>query len=448
VRAGRGWRKAAALAAMLCAIGCARPASESVAAVRDGTDRPRDYRADFELSWRGRPVGAAREELVARAGASGYRFERRERWRVARGESAVEWEIEVVIDTDGALRGERIALFRDRQLRGSARRTRAGWLIEAAGERRRAPADAEPAELVLLRMARRRQARWSGRVLLAGFEFAVAHLAVEPDGAPDRRRMTLAAAAGRLQTRVQLRADGTVAMAAGPDLAARRVARASEATGSPPDLIALGAIDVTGPRSRGRAVAIELAPGEPPPRDGQHIRRATGWIDGGAVTAWPPLSQPDPAPDPRLRALADRLVAGAASPMDRLRALALHTATRVGGDLSRGTVSAAADVAAAGRADCVGHAVLFSALARAAGFDVRLVSGYRIDGRVLERHMWAVARVGDDVVPIDPTTGEAPVRPGRLVALAAHGSAPAEIALATELAFAGLSGARARFVTR
>jgi Transglutaminase-like superfamily len=436
------------MAALLGAIGCARPASESVAAVRDGTDRPRAYRAEFELRWRGRPVGAAREELVARAGASGYRFERREQWRVARGDSAVEWEIEVVIDTDGELRGERVALFRDRQLRGSARRTRAGWLIEAAGESRRAPADAEPAELVLLQLTRRRRARWSGNVLLAGFEFAVAQLAVEPDGAPDRRRVILAGAAGRLHTRVQLRADGTVALAAGPDLAVRRVARASDATGPAPDLIALGAIEVTGPRSRARAV-IELAPASAAP-EGQRIRRtATGWIDvDGASVTWPPLSQPDPAPAAPLRALAERIVAGGSRPMDRLRALARHTATRVGGDLSRGTVSAAADVAAAGRADCVGHAVLFSALARAAGFDVRLVSGYRIDGRVLERHMWAVARVGDEVVPIDPTTGDAPVQPGRLVALAAHGSAPAEIALATELAFAGLSGAHARFVTR
>jgi transglutaminase-like putative cysteine protease len=445
VRAGRGWRKAAALAAMLCVMGCAsRPASESVALVRDTSGPRAGYRAEFELRWRGRPVGAAREQLVARPGASGYRFERRERWRVARGDSAVEWEVEVIIDTDGELRGERVALFRDRQLRGSARRTRTGWHIEAAGESRRAPAAAEPAELVLLQLARRRQASWSGTVLLAGFEFAVARLAVEPDGARDRRRVTLAAAAGRLQTRVQLRADGTVAIAAGPDLAARRVARAGDATGPAPDLIALGAVPVTG-KPRG-AVVLELAPGGAPER--QHIGRTSGWIDGGAVgTAWPPLSQPDPAPDPALRALADRIVAGGSRPMDRLRALARHTATRVGGDLSRGTVSAAADVAAAKRADCVGHAVLFSALARAAGFDVRLVSGYRVDGRVLERHMWAVARIGDDIVPIDPTTGEAPAPPGRLVALAAHGSAPAEIALATELAFAGLSGARARFVS-
>ncbi len=54
-------------------------------------------------------------------------------------------------------------------------------------------------------------------------------------------------------------------------------------------------------------------------------------------------------------------------------------------------------------------------------------------------------RLGRSLVAVDPTFGEAPAAPGRLLGLAVHGSAPGEIALAAELAFAGLTGAGARF---
>jgi len=556
VRAARGWLKAAAAAGVALAVGpqtqgCARGrGARSVAGVRgDGRDETvghhgrggsagrvgphgvvdpvdgrdgRDgrgvdeldrastwtptplsgYRADFDLRWRGHLAGRAREELIAGI-RGGYRFSRRESWRVARGGSVLEWETEIVIDADRELRGERVWLYRDRRLRGSARRARAGWTIEVPGESvRGAPAAAEPVELVPLRLAMRREARWAGPVLLAGFELAVARLTVEPDSLPgaraSRRRVVLSGPGGRIESRVQLRADGTLDSEAGPDASQVRVAGADprDAPGepppgeAPPDLVALGAIPVSGrpPRRRERgsrvaiAIAIEpergaagarrLALAPPPDLPGQRVRAApAGWLvelgvpappaaraaaprepaprmppRPGATRAWPPPAIPDPVPDPALRALADRVAARAgAAPLDQLRALARYTAVSIDGDLSRGAVTAAGEVLAAGRADCVGHAALFSALARARGFDLRLVTGYRLDGGVLARHMWAVVAVGGALVAIDPTRGEAPAAPGRLLGLAVHGSAPAEIALAAELAFAGLSGARARY---
>lgn len=453
MRVAWGWLKAAGVAVLqvLAAPACGTAENRDPVASVPAAHVLDSYRAEFDLRWRGHLAGRAREELSARPGASGYRLARSESWRVARGDSVVEWEIEVVIDADSRLRGERIAFYRDRRLRGSARRVAGGWIIETPDQPPRRAPPAEPAELVLLRAARPGAAGWSGPVLLAGFDFAAAELAVEPVAARELRAV-LTAPAGRLQTRVWLRGDGTVERAAGPDVTATRSVEGAPA-GQPPDLIALGAISVAG--SRRAAIEIDLAPRRDPPAalPGQRILAApAGWrveLDGShARIAWPVPAIADPAPAAALRALADRVVnaAGAAGPLEELRALARHTADDIGDDVSAGTVSAAGDVLLAGRADCVGHAALFSALARARGFDVRLVSGYRLDGRVLARHMWAVARVGTSSIVVDPTAGEAPAAPGHHIGLAAHGSAPAEIALAAELAFAGLSGARARFV--
>jgi transglutaminase-like putative cysteine protease len=381
----------------------------------------------FSLSWRGRPAGLAREVWSARPG--GFRLARWERWRIARAGAPVEWETEIVVDADLALRGQRIALYRDRVLRGSARRTPGGWMVDdaRAGAAIRAPARAEPAELVLRRVGR---AAWTGPVVLAGLDFAVAELAVGPVRG-DARRVVLRGAAGRVEGRVWLRADGGVERAVGPDVVEQRVASLAS-VGEPPDLIALGSIDVAGALDG----AVVIAPA------GGAARRIA--LDGAAD--WSAPSVPDPPPSPALRALADRVLAGAPrSGLAQLGALARATADLLEDDLAGGAIADPGDVAARGRADCVGHAVLFSALARSRGFEVRLVSGYRLERRRLVRHVWAAARVGGALVAIDPTTGEAPVAPGRHAALAAHGSAPAEIALAAELAFAGLTGARARF---
>ncbi len=191
--------------------------------------------SELDLTWRGRPAGRAREELWARGGASGFRFARRERWRVMRGGALVEWETEVVIDADRELRGEKVTLYRDRVLAGSARRSRSGWVIEASasGGARLAPARAEPAELVLVRLALSGASSWAGPVLLAGFDFAVAELAVEPDGSA--RRIVLSGPAGVQETRVWLGRGGTTerAGAAGRRPTSSSSARSVSAAGRP-----------------------------------------------------------------------------------------------------------------------------------------------------------------------------------------------------------------------
>jgi transglutaminase-like putative cysteine protease len=138
------------------------------------------------------------------------------------------------------------------------------------------------------------------------------------------------------------------------------------------------------------------------------------------------------------------MAAGAGSPADELLRLARGTARILSDDLAGGADADAARVAARGRADCVGHAALFAALARARGHTVRLVTGFRLDGRRLVRHAWAIALLPDRALALDPTTG-APVD-GRYLPLAVHGAAAAEVALSSELAYAGMTGARARFI--
>ena len=508
VRSARALRFVLVLAAALPASGgCGATAGgASGPATQPQLDRddPRaaplldDYRADFALAWAGQPLGRARERLTRRAGG-GYRFERSEHWRIARDGRIVDGALRLVVDTDAALTARRIALYRGEDLGGEAVREpdggeggtgrahrssggpggtgRAdrssggpgGWLIRVPGEPvRRVTGRAVPAELVPLWLARRRQARWRGPVLLAGLGFATASLSVTPDG-HDARLVELRGAAGTLATRVDLAVDGTVERARGPDLtewrlAPRAPAGAREAddgppgrpamapSAPPPDVIALGSVPVEGrpgpaiELTRGaRAWRVELS-GLPPelatPR-GSSARTEP-------APSWPPPAA-DPPPSPVVRALADRIVAraGATDPLAQARALVRATSRRVAGDLASDPAARAAQVLARGRADCVGHAVLLSSLARARGLRVRLVIGFHLDGARLVRHEWAAIDAGGGRwVAVDPTTGDAPVLPGRYLALAAHGSAPAELALAAELAYAGLRGARARFAAR
>jgi transglutaminase-like putative cysteine protease len=91
---------------------------------------------------------------------------------------------------------------------------------------------------------------------------------------------------------------------------------------------------------------------------------------------------------------------------------------------------------------------VFAELARERGFDVQLVTGYRADGARMVRHRWAIAHTSAGWVSVDPTWGEAPIAAGAVVALAVHGDSAREIGIADELAFQGLSDARARYVDR
>ncbi len=409
-------------------VGCAT-GTAAVGPERDDPAAAPDlsrYRALFELAWDGAPIGEARERLLPAPGG-GFLFERREAWQVRRGRALVSGQLEVVVAATADLEPTRV------EVRGSggdgvAVRAGDGWRVEVRGEPARR-ARGMPLELLPLFLARRRLDRWSGPVLIAGMGFAPARARVTPDG-DGRRRVQISGPAGKLQITVVLAADGTVASALGPDLSAHRV-RTVAAPPQPPDLVALGAVEVSGPPTAD--VEIET-------RDGRRLHLSRG----AHCRAGCPPAVPDPAPSPAVRALAAQMSAGAGEPADELARLARGTAGMLADDLAAGADADAARVAARGRADCVGHAALFAALARARGHTVRLVTGFRLDGHRLVRHAWALALLPDRVLALDPTSG-APIDASYLP-LAVHGAAAAEIALASELAYAGLSGARARFI--
>jgi len=61
------------------------------------------------------------------------------------------------------------------------------------------------------------------------------------------------------------------------------------------------------------------------------------------------------------------------------------------------------------KAECQGHAYLYTALARAAGVPTRMVNGlvYSEEFRGFLYHSWAESLVGDDWRVVDPTFGQA-----------------------------------------
>src|SRR5690606_41870767 len=96
-----------------------------------------------------------------------------------------------------------------------------------------------------------------------------------------------------------------------------------------------------------------------------------------------------------------------------------------------------------GRAACTARTLRFAALARARGIPARLVTGFRVNDGRLVRHRWAIVAVEGIWLAVDPTHGEAPAE-ARLVGLAIHGTRTAELALADDVAFAGLAHIRAQ----
>jgi hypothetical protein len=411
---------AACLLAFVACAGARGPAG-SLAEKEDPRAAPDldRYQAAFELRWRDQPIGWAEETLAPSTG--GYRFERRERWRIARDGVQLEAAIRIAIDTDRELEPVRIEVLGG-EVDGVAHYGGEDWRITGDEARR---IEGIPLELLALRLARTGEVAWRGPVLWAGLGFAGADAVVEPTG--ERRRVvTILGAAGALVTHVELRADGTVERAVGPEVSAHRVSSAPGGAGampaSPPDLIAWSALEIAGARPVGPDLVIEIesdAPLPSPPRvPGQRIAATrSGWRaelggEGAALVA-----------PPALVALALE-VSGAFGPTDE--ASAAHPAAR-------------------GRTDCVGHSLLFAARAGERGWPVRLVTGYQLDGARLVRHAWALVELDGRWIPVDPTSGEAPVAPGRHLAIAVHGSARHEVALAAELAYAGLANARARF---
>jgi hypothetical protein len=467
-------RLLAGIAVMMLALHCSRPPAPAASARATPYDseparRPlRGYEAHFHITWNGARIGDASESL--RLHASGrLRFERRERITVRRGEALAHSELDLVIDMDDALRARRIAV---RQIasgalrHGVARRTARGdWLVTFGDEPPRLiPGATVPAEQIPLMLAAapaHDEVRFDGPVMLPGYGFAVAHLRVE---AEDARHLlaTLSSAEGELRSRFVLGQGGTLLRVEGEDgSGAERVdPAAAEVPFAPPEVVDAASIAIERPlpQAAQEPALLLLAPipsGHvlPPPLPGQHIesRHGAWYVRLSHGDAFAPPDTPEPyrpvaptaAPDAALERLAARITAQSSdgSEREQAHALARATAALLADDLGAPAASAHTTLLL-GRGDCSAHAVLFADLARARGIPVRLVTGFRVEGDRLLRHRWAIVAVDGSWIAVDPTYGEAPASP-RLIGLAVHGTRTAELALADEVAFAGLSRIRA-----
>jgi hypothetical protein len=372
----------------------------------------------YTLWWNGARIGSA-VEAAHGAGGALTRLERRERLLVRRGDALAAIDLRLAIDVDPGLVARAVTVeTRDggAVVRSGAARGRDGrWRIDVAGEPSRTAAGAVPAELVPYLV--HRDGGFAGPVLLAGRGFAIADGEVVRDGA--RYRAVLRTPAGDLTSTLVLDRDGAALSIAGGDGVVQRRASASEAGApfAPPEAITAGAIALDRVAPDDGPVALALAPVDrapPPPLPGQAITTHNG---GWHVV----LDRSRAAPGAALGPVADLVTAVARDVVDDLGAPLLAA------DTTRG--------------DCTAHAVAFVRRAGAAGIAARVVTGYRVDGDRLVRHRWALARVADVWIAVDPTFGEAPAAP-RLIGLAVHGDSAAELALA-DAAYTGLAAATA-----
>ncbi|RMH43225.1 MAG: hypothetical protein D6689_05625 [Deltaproteobacteria bacterium] len=451
-----------------CCVACAAPEPPSAPPRPRATGPARTavpaFSATYLLTWNGRRIGRATETLQATE--AGYDLRRTETIAIRRGAESVTLRTALHIALDADLDPVSVQVTRDGEgptLVGRAHRTPTGWSATFAGTAAGPiPPDAIPLEVLPLRLAR--QPRYQGPVMLPGYGFATGDVYSRPDG--DRAAVvSLVVPTGVLTQRVELDPRGGLARVTAPGgVESRRVAPAdAELPFDPPDVVAAAAIPVAGrPPVDDDIIRLRIAGvTAPPPRplpgqlvlardDGWDVTLAAGFAQADVEAALATHAT-GRAPD-GAGAIAAAIVeeAGAATPMDEVRALARYTDRFIADDLGSPTVDARAAFAL-GRGDCTAHAAVFAALGQARHIDVRLVTGYRLtdtdEGWRLVRHRWAIARVDGRWLPVDPTYGEAPAR-AVLLGLAVHGAAPADIAVVDEVAFAGLRGARAHFASR
>jgi transglutaminase-like putative cysteine protease len=423
------------------------------------------YQAAYALSFAGRRIGYATESVRRRG--SGYAFERQEHVSIRRGERQIELATTVAIALDDELQARSVEVVRragSAETRGQAIRNRDhSWQVGFADEpARRLPAAAVPVELLPLLLAR--QPRFAGSVMLAGHGFATGELYAKPAGGPRRVALALVMPSGVVTNELVIDPRGGISEVIAPGaVESRRVElTVARAPFDAPELVDAAAIPIHGrpPADRDAIVrlAIEGARGPAPPAlpaqhvlvaaDTWQVTLATGFAlaGEGAPLAAAPFGSEPAAP---VRALATDIVraAGARSRVEELRALAHATDRLIADDLAAPGTDAATALAL-GRGDCTAHARVFAAFARARGFDVRLVTGFRIDrergAARLVRHRWAVVRIGAHWLAIDPSYGEVPAAPA-LLGLAVHGPSDADMAAVDDVAFSGFRAAVVRF---
>lgn len=374
----------------------------------------------YHLTWQGKRLGEAKE--VYHRSADGVRLIRHEEIRITRSGVPVDIETEIVIHADSKLRASRVELSSRAGAitrKGHAVRADDGqWVIALEGEPvRKAPADAIPLELVPYLVAHLGQENFRSKVLLAGYGYAVTDLLIDRNGR--RGKAILKTKWGDIETQLNMAGNGSLL---------------STETGS------TGSVRVEGDRLNERFRRLELPETSSIPVRGR----------GSELLVSNVLRQPPPALSGQSVSLRkngwriqfDSKPAGVSAQVRRLAREVdsllsdAHDAPGAGGQ----------DALNLGRGDCTAHSTLFVDMASELGIESKLVTGYRIDENKLVRHRWVVVRQGSRWVQVDPTYGEAPVKPGQHLALAVHGDSTSQIAIVDEAVFLGLGKASARWI--
>jgi transglutaminase-like putative cysteine protease len=110
--------------------------------------------------------------------------------------------------------------------------------------------------------------------------------------------------------------------------------------------------------------------------------------------------------DPSIRRTAQEIVAGSALPQERIARIVQWLEANV--EKAPLDVFSALDVLEKRKAECQGHAYLYTAFARAAGIPTRVVNGlvYSQELKGFLYHSWAESRVGASWIAVDPTFGQ------------------------------------------
>ncbi len=206
----------------------------------------------------------------------------------------------------------------------------------------------------------------------------------------------------------------------------------ARAIGTPADVFALTSVPVPDPLPEAPAAVVFEIEGLPERLWREDGRQRFEALGGGAVrvriVAEPAATAPaeddfalyksflrtSPSVDwdtPAVRALADAIRAEAASPRALAEALLLHVHERLE-KVYGASSDRASRVLREGKGDCTEHALLFVALARAAGLPARQVHGLALAdggaGRALYWHEWAEVHLEGGWVAVDPTFGQFP----------------------------------------
>ncbi|MBL4632465.1 MAG: transglutaminase domain-containing protein [Kofleriaceae bacterium] len=375
----------------------------------------------YHLTWQGQRIGEAKE--VFHRSANGIRLIRSEEIRITRSGVPVDIETEIVIHADSQLRATRVELnSRAGAVERKGRAIRAddgSWVISLDGESvRKAPANAVPLELVPYLVAQQGTHSFKSKVLLAGYGFAVTDMYVDRKGRTGKA--VLKTKWGDIETHLNMKGNGDlVSTETGATGSVRVNGDRFNENFNRAELPESSTIPV---RGRGSELLVSNVFRQPPPALlGQSVSlRKNGWR-----IQFDAKSQDVSRQIRKLAREVDSLLSDS------------HDAPGAGGH----------DALSLGRGDCTAHATLFVDMATELGIETKLVTGYRIDDNKLVRHRWVVVKQGTKWIQVDPTFGEAPVKPGHHLALAIHGDSTAQIAIVDEAVFLGLAKARARWTT-